>query len=401
MERNEDVVVAGHLCLDVIPDLAESEHDWIKEGFLPGRMVQVGAATISTGGAVSNTGLALHRLGARVCLVGKIGDDVFGRAVRRIVASFDPDLPHDLVVEETAHTSYTVILNPPGVDRMFLHCPGANDTFGAGDVPYDRVSRARLFHFGYPPTLKPMFEDGGVQLAQMFRRVKALDRTAPVTTSLDMTFPDPASPAGLADWRSILRRTLPYVDLILPSLEEILFMLHRERYERLCREAGGTAIGPLITPQLLSEVGQDLLDLGARVVVLKLGERGLYVRTADRAAMEQMGRAGPVDPDAWVGKEVWAPCFRVQVAGTTGAGDATVAGFLAALLRGMSLQETVTAALAVGACNVEAVDALGGLRSWEETQQRVVGSWERHPLHVDAPGWQFDSDHHLWWRECR
>ncbi|MGC8782667.1 MAG: PfkB family carbohydrate kinase, partial [Anaerolineae bacterium] len=91
--------------------------------------------------------------------------------------------------------------------------------------------------------------------------------------------------------------------------------------------------------------------------------------------------------------------FRVEVAGTTGAGDATIAGFLAALLRGLGPAEAVTAAVAVGACNVEAADALSGLRPWDETMRRVAAGWPRRELRLDATGWRFDAGHGLWMRE--
>lgn len=35
---------------------------------------------------------------------------------------------------------------------MFLHCPGANDTFSVDDVRYDLVSEARLFHLAIRPS---------------------------------------------------------------------------------------------------------------------------------------------------------------------------------------------------------------------------------------------------------
>ena len=58
-------------------------------------------------------------------------------------------------------TSYTVVLNPPGIDRIFLHCPGANDTFTDEDVTDEVLGGASLFHFGYPPLMKQIWSDGG------------------------------------------------------------------------------------------------------------------------------------------------------------------------------------------------------------------------------------------------
>jgi sugar/nucleoside kinase (ribokinase family) len=257
-------------------------------------------------------------------------------------------------------------------------------------VRYDVVAEAHLFHFGYPPLMKRMFEDDGAQLVEILKRVRALG----VTTSLDMTLPDPASAAGSADWAAILRGVMPSVDVFLPSIEEILTMLRREMYEALSQEVGGLL--EQVTPELLSELSGELLALGGRIVGFKLGERGMYVRTADREAIGTLGAACPSDLAAWAGKELWAPCFRVDVAGTTGAGDAAIAGFLAGLLRNLSLEEALTAAVAAGACNVETADAVSGVRPWEEMWRRVGDGWKRRPLHVDVPGWRFDELRQIW-----
>ena len=392
MLENYDAVVAGHICLDVIPGLTGSPQGKFEALFLPGRLLEVGPVTLCTGGAVSNTGLALNKLGIKTQLMGKVGDDLLGQAVKQIVGSYGPDLADGMVVDKTVSTSYTIIISPPGADRMFLHYPGANDTFSADDVRYDLVSETRLFHFGYPPLLKLMFENDGAQSVEVFRRAKETG----VTTSLDMTLPDQASAAGRADWVTILRSTLPHVDVFLPSIEEMLYMLRRKTYAELSEAADGSSFLPLITPRLLSDLSQELLEMGVKIVALKLGGRGLYMRTADQAAIESLGHARPSDPAAWADKEFWAPCFIVDVAGTTGAGDAAIAGFLSALLRDMSPEATLTAAVAVGACNVEAIDALSGIRSWDETLHRVASGWARHDLNLEAPGWRFDDGHQLW-----
>jgi sugar/nucleoside kinase (ribokinase family) len=343
---------------------------------------------------VSNTGLALHKLGIRTQLMGKVGNDLFGQAVKQLMTAYDPRLAESMVVDETVSTSYTVVINPPGVDRIFLHCPGANDTFNVEDVPYELLSTAGLFHFGYPPIMKLMYADSGGQLSEIFRRAKETG----VTCSLDMALPDPASAAGRADWPTIMEKTLPFVDIFLPSIEEILFMVRRETYDELCRQAGSPNFLPLLTPELLSDLSRELQDLGAKIICLKLGDRGFYLRTGDRPVMENLGRACPSNPAAWAKKELWAPCFKVELVGAAGSGDTTIAGFLAALLRDMSPEEAATAAVAVGACNVEAADSLSGLRSWEETMQRIAAGWPRRELNLETPGWQFDETYQHWSR---
>jgi sugar/nucleoside kinase (ribokinase family) len=393
MPENYVAVVAGHICLDVIPELFDNTPESLEMMSIPGRLVEIGPATCSTGGPVSNTGLALHKLGIETRLMGKVGNDLFGQAVRQIVSGYGPRLADGMVVDQAVTTSYTVVISPPGRDRILLHCPGANDTFSAGDVRYDVVAGARLFHFGYPPLMKLMFSGDKGQLPGIFGRVKELG----VTTSLDMALPDPTSAAGRADWPGILKATLPYVDIFAPSIEEILYMMRRDTYNRLYRMMGQPDFLPLITPELLSDLSQELLELGPKIVGLKLGERGFYIRTAGPAAINLMGGACPADPAAWAHKELWAPCFKVNVAGTAGAGDATIAGLLSGLLRGLPPEAALTAAVASGACNVEAVDTLSGLRGWEEIMARIRSGWPRYVmLPVEAPGWRFDDSQQLW-----
>ena len=391
-----DAVVAGHLCLDIIPDLTVSPKATLATVLSPGGLTAIGAATLSTGGAVSNTGLALSKLGLATHLIGKVGNDFFGRAVQAIIESHGKHLADGIVVDESASTSYTIIINLPGVDRIFLHCPGANDTFHAADIEEERLMQARLFHFGYPTVIQTMYESGGAQLAKMFKRAKG----SGVTTSLDMALPDPASASGSADWTAILQATLPWVDIFLPSIEEILYLLRRETFEEMRRAENGVEFLAKVTPELLSDLSRQLLAMGVKIVVLKLGERGLYIRTASRTAIEHLGRAKPSNADTWANREMWAPCFQVRVAGTTGCGDATIAGFLSGLLRGLSPEMTLTVAVAVGACNVEAPDALSGIRTWQETLKRIAGGWRRHNLRIDSPGWLWEHEHGVWNGPC-
>jgi len=392
MTSGFDAVVAGHICLDVHPDLSGSAREAFEKIFVPGRLIEAGPVTYSTGGAVSNTGLALNRLGIATRLVGKVGNDLFQQIVCQIIASYGENLTEGMIIDASANTSYTIIINYPGVDRIFLNYPGANDIFEARDIPFEFLEQARLFHFGYPPLLRSIFLNDGVQLEMIFRQAHQMG----VTTSLDMAFPDPSSEAGQADWRSILKSVLPHVDIFIPSVEEILFMMRRQTYEEMCATIGGPNILPLITPELLSDIAQELMEMGARIVGLKLGYRGLYLRTGNPLLIKLIGRACPSNPDTWASRELWAPCFKIAVAGTTGSGDATIAGFLAALLRGLSIEESLRLAVAVGACSVEAVDALSGIQSWETTLARVAAGWEQQTLDLDCPGWNFDAASGLW-----
>jgi sugar/nucleoside kinase (ribokinase family) len=340
----------------------------------PGRLVVVGPAVVSTGGVVTNTGLALHRLGVRVGLVGKVGADLFGTVVLESLARHGEHLAAGILVCPAEPTSYTIVMAPPGVDRSFLHCPGANQTFCAEDVPYASLAGVRVFHFGYPPLMPLMYADRGAQLRAMFARVVETG----VATALDLCVPDPDSAAGHVDWVRVLMQALPFVDVFAPSIDELLVMF---------TDPAEDAAALVVDHARLADLGGRLTAMGAAVVAIKLGEQGLYLRTtSDPARMRAFSERLGLSLDAWLDRELLSPCFAPRtVSGTTGAGDATVAGLLAALLRGVDPVAAATSATAVGACSVEAVDPTSGIPTWAQVSARVAGGWPRLPLAMELP----------------
>jgi sugar/nucleoside kinase (ribokinase family) len=374
-------VIAGHVSLDVFPRL------YGPVDLEPGRLNVVGPATFSTGGVVSNTGLAMHRLGVAVRLVGKIGDDLFGRVVRDAYRELRPQLAEGLTVAATEATSYTLVINPPRRDRAYLHCPGANESFGADDVRDQHLADARLFHFGYPPLMPRMYADGGAELYELFARA----RTAGLITALDMCVPDPASDAGRADWVTVLKTALPAVDVFAPSIDELLFMVDRPRFDRL---VGGHPLPEVVDRASLRALTDRLIAMGSAIVALKLGDHGLYVRTtSDPAQISPICERLDLDANTWAHREVLAPCFRArEIVGTTGSGDATIGGLLAAMLRGTSVIEAATTATAVGACSVESVDPTTAIPSWDELTARLEQGWARHDVEIDLGSARTDRD---------
>jgi len=369
-------VVGGHICLDIIPDI---DHPF---ELIPGRLFEVGAPTIATGGAVSNTGGALHILGVPTTLMGKVGDDSFGKSVLDVLAARDPELAGGMAVVPGVTTSYTVVVNIPGTDRIFLHCPGANHTFVADDLSDEGLAGAALFHFGYPAFMEASYANDGEEMVAMYAKAKSHG----LTTSLDMGMPDMSGPAGAVNWHRVLERVLRQIDVFMPSADELLCALDPSRFGE----------GDGLSPTELAPLARTLLEMGSAVVAIKMGSRGMYLVTAGESRIAGMGAAAPADPASWANRELWFPVYQEeQFAGATGAGDTTIAGFLAALLRGEGVEDCGRMANAVGSCNVEAPDALGGLLSWEDTKARLAAGWQHADFKLDDDGWRAD-DTGLW-----
>ena len=358
-----DVVVAGHICLDIIPKLG-SEQRRPEDLFVPGGLVTIGPATLALGGCVANTGLALHRLGAKTRLVGKVGDDLLGKAILESLCEYDPSLPESMVVAAGEATSYTVVLSPPGVDRGFLHCPGANDTFVAEELHESAFQQARILHFGYPPLMRSIAADGGRGLASRFANAQA----AGLLVTLDMAMPASASGSAPVDWPEWLANVLPHVDVFLPSYDELAVLLPG-------LTSPHTGVVEIDVTQL-EGFACELLRFGVPIVAIKLGNEGLYLRTSDEfLRLAQRAAWKHFDWQAWQGRELLAPCFHVEVVGTTGSGDCTIAGFLMALLQGAGPEDALRLATAVGAHCVESADATSGIPACTDVEARLKTSW--------------------------
>ena len=392
MNEKYDAIVAGHICLDITPSIPDNGAATFGDLIAPGKLLNVGTCTISTGGPVSNTGIALSVLGQKVGLMGKVGTDFLGDIVYQKMKVIN--LEKSILRIEGAETSYTIVLAPPGIDRVFLHNPGANNSYAASDIPYESLKDARLFHLGYPPLMRTLYQNNGDELVTIFKRAKE----AGVTTSLDMSPPDPKSESGAVDWGAILEKLLPYVDIFLPSIEEVCFFLNKKKFLEKRTESGAKGIDPidLFVPSEYSELSKELLQMGAGIASLKSGHRGFYVRSAEKERLAQFGRAKVTDPGNWASRELWAPAYAVpRVVSATGSGDSSIAGFLSSFLRGETIEEALQFATAAGAQNVMVADAVSGLKPHEETKQ-MMAAWAKAELQIWNNGWIWRETQDLW-----
>ena len=363
------IIAAGHICIDITPMFPRGVRcKELSDLLIPGKLINMDGADIHTGGSVANTGLALKKLGANVQLLGKVGNDAFGGMIANILKEYGAG---GLIVDEGSATSYSVVLAVPGVDRIFLHDPGANNTFSNADIPEEALEDAALFHIGYPPVMRKLYEQDGAELVEILRRMKVHG----IATSMDMTNVDPNSEAGKLDWVKILGNVLPYTDFFVPSFEELCFMLNRRRYEEL--SVGGDMTEGLDMEKDVKPLAETCLALGCRAVLIKCGVSGMYYKTASREKITGVGGNLELDPDIWCDQEGVQPCFKAdQVLSGTGAGDTSIAAFLMAATEGKTPKECAALAAAEGACAVTTYDALGGLKSLEELEKRIASGWE-------------------------
>ena len=322
-------LVAGHVCLDLVPEVGAALD------VRPGRLVEVGPMAVCPGGCVSNTGGDLAALGAPVRLVGEIGDDELGAILRRLL-DVRPRVTASWSVRPATSTSYSIVLQPPGQDRAFWHHVGANAFFDGSGLAF---SDEALLHVGYPTILPALLVDTAAPLRDLLGRA----RRSGLTTSVDLSVVDAASPVGRLDWQRLLAAVLPLVDVLSPSVDDIASV--------------GVPVAD-VTADGLSAAAARLVAAGVAVVMLTAGQEGLLLRTAGASRLADGGAVLAGLSPEWADREVWVPAAPAGVAGTTGTGDAATAGLLYGLLSGAAPERTAVLAAAVAAARLTGRDEL-------------------------------------------
>ena len=223
--------------------------------------------------------------------------------------------------------------------------------------------------------MKRLYTNNGQELTKIFQAVSS----AGVVTSLDLAAVDPTSLAGKADWQTILSDTLPFVDIFAPSVEELLFMLDREKYEQFIQDAHGRDLTTIVRVQRdVKPLAEKALQMGAGIAMIKCGEPGIYFKTADADKISLLEDKLGFSLAGWSNREGFEASYVPKhVVSATGAGDVTIAAFLTSLLSEYSLETCLKYATASGACCVEAYDSLSGLKSLKEIQEKIDAGWEK------------------------
>lgn len=369
------VLIAGNAVLDITPVIDEDKPVSFHDFFTPGSLSIMNGVDIHAGGACGNTGAAMAFYGAKVIISARLGKDAFGDILAGIMES--RGIAGKFILSDESRTSYTIVLAVPGCDRIFLHDPGAGDLFCADDLKNVDLSEITLFHFGYPPLMRKIYENQGAELVRIFSEMKK----NPILTSLDMAMVSPASPAGKEDWGEILRKTLPFVDFYLPSLEETCLFLDPERYRTWAGRGPGSSNIPedLSVSSDIAPLADKLISMGAGIVVIKCGEFGMYYQTAGTGRLAGTAKLMGCDPAEISDKSGFERAFKAEhVVSANGAGDAAIAGFLAAVMEKRPFEECILLALASGSCSVTGYDAVSSLVPLTDMLGRINAGWERN-----------------------
>lgn len=360
------IIVAGHISYDITPQIYDTNGKNFVKILKPGKLINIGRATVANGGAVNNTGMALHKFGANVELIAKVGDDEFGRQI--IEKCEEKGVKTRFIKACGEATSYTIVLAPPGFDRSFLHFTGTNDTFKFSDMDMSSIEDGYLFHFGYPTLMEGFYQNNAKELIEMYKSIKK----AGLITSMDVAAIDPDSNAGRLDWKEILKNVLPYVDIFEPSFEELLCMVDSDAYIKLMERAGEEDVCMCLSLENdILPLAKKVMDFGVSVLLIKCGTAGMYLCTS-KDVSKKLGLSSE-----WNDFKCFQKSYKPdRIKSAIGAGDTAIAAFLYGVINGYKPKQAMEIASATGAMCITEYDTFSGLLDIKELENKIKDNWE-------------------------
>jgi len=254
-----DVVALGEILIDFTPAGKNNLGKMLYE--------------MNPGGAPANVVVAVSKLGGKCAFIGKVGDDSFGIHLKYVLDN-EKVCTEGLIFTKDVSTTLSVVSLDENGDRKFnfYRNPGADIKLEQGEVNYELISDAKIFHFG-SLSLTDEPSRSATKNALMFAK------NAGKIISYDPNY-RPILWKSQKSALDFMEFGLEYADIVKVSESEL---------EILTGEA------------VIKDGIQKLINMGIKIVVVTMGSKGCYF-----ACQSSVGYSGTYD---------------TKVIDTTGAGD--------------------------------------------------------------------------------
>lgn len=301
---NLKICVIGSLNMDVV---------FTVDQFLqPGETMFAKDVTYSPGGKGANQAVAAANLGSDVTMIGKVGDDQFGKALLATLKKKNVNTA-PITEQSQSRTGMAMITVNSESENQILLNKGANFELTTEDIDQhiDVIQKADII------------------MLQLEIPLHVVEHVVNVASKLNKTILLDPAPAPV---KPLPNDMLEKIDIILPNVVEAEAISKQKIYD-------------LKTAKLAAAT---ILSMGVNTVIIKLGADGALLAENNRFEHIAAKKANVVD--------------------TTAAGDAFVGGFAAYLGRAVSLRSAIEIANIVGAKATEKKGAIPSLPTPKELE---------------------------------
>jgi ribokinase len=279
----------------------------------PGETILGGRFHTAPGGKGANQAVAAARLGGQVSMIGRIGEDAFGKALRENLDMAGVDTRY-IVQDPQCATGVALIVVDDAGENSIVVASGANMKLTPADVEASAQA----------------IRSADVLLLQLESPLEVVQRAAQIARTANVTVVLNPAPARLFP-----PEFLQEIDILIPNESETALLT-------------GLSVD---NDQAYEEAAEQLLSQGLRTVVLTLGDRGALLTTPEGSMR--------------------IPSFHVDPIDTIAAGDAFVGGFGVALSEGKSLPEAVRWGNAAGALATTRLGAQPSLPARQKVESLI------------------------------
>ncbi|MFA5147057.1 MAG: PfkB family carbohydrate kinase [Candidatus Omnitrophota bacterium] len=281
------------------------------DGYLNGLTSELrGRLKVTYGGPGFASAMVLNELGARVKLIGAVGDDELGHGLIKLMRDKGMDTTGIRVVKDVSTSTNLIFSNQDTGETAYnLSLGSANEYLTEADIP-DEALRCSVLHFGGIALNKQLMP----RIGSLIDRAKRMGAKVGWDTVVDL-YGLEGSPKA--------REAMSKLDYLTPSIKEARKISGKEE-----------------TGDIIQFFGETL---GIPAVFLKLGEGGSEV------AISGKGVSGAA-------QRFHMPAVRgVKIADTTGAGDSYSAYMAYGFAKGMTPKEAAKGATVCGALTCERI----------------------------------------------
>jgi len=285
-------------------------------------------------GAEMNFAIGMTRLGFKAGLITRVGDDEFGRYVVSLLRGEGIDTSRVKVDSEAPTGVYFIQRNYPIPGRStvaYYRKGSAASKMSVDDMDAEYIRQARLFHLtGVTPALSEACREASLKALDIAYENKLM---ISIDTNIRLKL------WSKDDAKKTLLPMLKKADIVLMEPEDAEILIGEKEPEK---------------------IAEDILAMGAKTVVIKLGAEGALASTEKETVRK--------------------PSFKVPVEDVIGAGDAFAAGFISSMMRRCSLAEALEIGNAAGAMVVtvrgdfENMPSLDDVRKFLAYQKKEIVS---------------------------
>jgi len=297
-----DIVVVGNLNMDLV----------VKAPRMPvaGETIHGEDLRNIPGGKGANQAAAIAKLGGRVAMVGRVGNDAFGSRMIDNLKQLGVNTNHVRIDAEAATGTAIIIVNEGGENSIVVS-PGANGRVAKEDI--DRIDKlldqAKYLLLQFEIPLETV--QYAIEMASR-KKMKVILNPAPA--------------------KNVPPEILTKVDFLVSNETETKILTGLEVKDLNSAEAAA----------------RKLAELGVSVVIITLGEKGALLVTGNEA--------------------IHVPAQKVKAVDTTAAGDAFIGGLVTALVKGYAFKDAVKYASCAGTLAVTKFGAQTSLPTLEEVE---------------------------------